>query len=669
MKQLETVLKYLKKNKSRDPLGYANEIFHPDVAGEDLKESILLLVNRIKGEQVYPSALELCDISSIYKNGVRNSFDNYRGIFRVPIFRTIIDRLIYNDEYQTIDENLSDSNVGARKNRNIRDNIFVLNAITNSVVNGNEEPVDIEVFDVEKCFDALWVEECINDIFEAGLENDKLVILFLENQNEQIAIKTPSGKSQRISIRNIIMQGTVWGSLLCTASMDKLGQFSYNNSELTYKYKGVVHTPSLGMVDDVLSIQKCSIDTVKMNAVVNAFIEGKKLTLSHKKCHRIHVNKKKNKKESNCPELKVHNDKMDNTNQEKYLGDLVNNSGTIRDTIEERRSKWFGIVAEITAILEEVPLGRYKLEIGLKLRQAMLLNAILFNSEAWHSVSEVEIKRLEAVDEHLLRTLVKSHAKTPLEFLYMEAGATPIRFIISSRRLIYHQVILKRDDKELTKKIYNAQKDDCTPGDFVDLLEKDFILIEEHQDDNKIGESNCNSYKKNIKAKIKTAAFKYLKEAQQTHSKVRKIQYQKLEIQKYMTSPLFSNEEVNLLHALRSRTTECKENFKQKHINSNLLCNLCKVENEDQPHLMRCSVIQDNFDTEEIANKQIKYDDIFSENIVKQKEITSLFLILFKIRNEIQENQNSQPAPSNTDVMLRTSNNLHDCIVYLSSGN
>ena len=338
---------------------------------------------------------------------------------------------------------------------------------------------------------------------------------------------------------------------------------------------------------------------------------------------------------------------MDNTNQEKYLGDLVNNSGTIRDTIEERRSKGFGIVAEITAILEEVPLGRYKLEIGLKLRQAMLLNAILFNSEAMHSVSEVEIKRLEAVDEHLLRTLVKSHAKTPLEFLYMEAGATPIRFIISSRRLIYHQVILKRDDKELTNKIYNAQKDDCTPGDFVDLLAKDFILIEEHQDDNKIGESNCNSYKKNIKAKIKTAAFKYLKEAQQTHSKVKQIQYKKLEIQKYMTSPLFSNEEVNLLHALRSRSTECKENFKQKYTNSNLLCNLCKVENEDQAHLMRCRVIQDNFDTEEIANRKIKYDDIFSENIVKQKEITSLFIILFKIRNEIQENQTSQPAPSN----------------------
>ena len=175
MDELEVVLKYLKKNKSRDPFGYANDLFHVDVAGDDLKEAILALVNRIKKEQIYPEALEDCDISSIYKNkGARNNFENYRGIFRVPIFRAILDRLIYNDEYSNIDAQLSDSNVGARKNRNIRDNIFVLNAITNSVVNGKEDPVDAQLFDVEKCFDALCVEECINEVFEAGLDNDKL---------------------------------------------------------------------------------------------------------------------------------------------------------------------------------------------------------------------------------------------------------------------------------------------------------------------------------------------------------------------------------------------------------------------------------------------------------------------------------------------------------------
>ena len=77
------------------------------------------------------------------------------------------------DQYKVIDSALSDSNVGARKNRNVRDNIFVVNAVTNSVVNGQEDPIDIQVFDIEKCFDTLWLQECINDMFETGFNNDK----------------------------------------------------------------------------------------------------------------------------------------------------------------------------------------------------------------------------------------------------------------------------------------------------------------------------------------------------------------------------------------------------------------------------------------------------------------------------------------------------------------
>ena len=99
----------------------------------------------------------------------------------MTIFRSILGKLIYNDEYNKIDKNLTDSNVGSRKNRSIRDNIFVLNAIMNAVKRGDaEEALDFQVFDIEKCFDALWLHELINSVFEAGLQNDKLPLLFLE---------------------------------------------------------------------------------------------------------------------------------------------------------------------------------------------------------------------------------------------------------------------------------------------------------------------------------------------------------------------------------------------------------------------------------------------------------------------------------------------------------
>ena len=120
------------------------------------------------------------------------------------------------------------------------------------------------------------MQECIHDLFETGLNNDKLPLLYLENQN---AIKTPQGISKRKTIKNVVMQGTVWGSLFCTTTMDRLGQLFYENEELLHKYKNQVNIPSLGLFDDVLSIQRCSVDAVRANSVINSFIESKKLTV------------------------------------------------------------------------------------------------------------------------------------------------------------------------------------------------------------------------------------------------------------------------------------------------------------------------------------------------------------------------------------------------------
>ena len=64
----------------------------------------------------------------------------------------------------------------------------MLNAIITSITSGKEEACDITVHDVEKCFDSLWAYECINTLYEHGLDNDKLVLLFEEKSNAKIAV-------------------------------------------------------------------------------------------------------------------------------------------------------------------------------------------------------------------------------------------------------------------------------------------------------------------------------------------------------------------------------------------------------------------------------------------------------------------------------------------------
>ena len=89
-------------------------------------------------------------------------------------------------------------------------------------------------------------------------------------------------------------------------------------------------------------------------------------------------------------EMNIHDKMMNDAEHEKYLGDVIDQSCTIQATINQRRSKGDGIVSQIISIINKIPLGEHKMHVALKLREAMLINGILYNSEAWHGVTSAQ---------------------------------------------------------------------------------------------------------------------------------------------------------------------------------------------------------------------------------------------------------------------------------------
>ena len=288
--------------------------------------------------------------------------------------------------------------------------------------------------------------------------------------------------------------------------MDKLGKMAYNNPSIMYHYKGVVPCPPLEMIDEVMALQECNNKSRKTNAVVNCFMDLEKLTLSEKKCHKIHMGKPN----QSCPTLKVHGKEMSEVSHEKYLGDIIDNKATNKLNIEQRTGKGYGIVNQILAIVKEVPLGWRRIKAGLILRQAMLLNGILFNSETWHGITETDIESFEKVDQSLLKGLTIQHPKGPIAALYLELGQLPIRFIWASRRILYLQTILKRNQTEVTRKMYNAQVQDPYKGDFCELVKKHIETLDLKLTNSEIENLSKTKLKKLVKTKVKNVAFKYL---------------------------------------------------------------------------------------------------------------------------------------------------------------
>ena len=133
-----------------------------------------------------------------------------------------------------------------------------------------------------------------------------------------------------------------------------------------------------------------------------------------------------------------------------------------------------------------VDLGDNRVQVGLILRKAILVNSLLFTAEAWSGVREANLVRLEQVDLALLRSLVSGHSKCATEFAHLETGTLKLRHILTQNRLMYHHHILQQDKTETIRQIYEKQKTDYTKGDWFQLLIKDFEFIEETMDEEQI---------------------------------------------------------------------------------------------------------------------------------------------------------------------------------------
>jgi hypothetical protein len=236
-------------------------------------------------------------------------------------------------------------------------------------------------------------------------------------------------------------------------------------------------------------------------------MENEKHTLSKTKCHNLHIRKNIR----NCPDLTVHDVPMKDSNAEKYVGDIINNSGNNKTNLENRIEKGWGKVNQILALVKEAPLGSYRIKAGLILRQPIFLNDTLFNSAAWPGLSLSQTEAFEKLDQALLRGLLGAHSKIPVPALNLEASQIPLRHILASRRILYLHTILKRSKDDLICRVYYAQKTDPVKGDFCQLVEEDMKLVGLNLSEQQMTTMSKYQIRTEVKKKVKSAAFTYLK--------------------------------------------------------------------------------------------------------------------------------------------------------------
>jgi hypothetical protein len=192
---------------------------------------------------------------------------------------------------------MSDSNVGGRSNRSIRDNLFVLSAVINDALGYQQIEIDIQFYDLAQAFDSMWYQETMNDMWDSMVtRDDKFALISEMNREVDLFVKTPVGDTEVFTMKEIEQQGTGLGPIKCSNQMDSISKECIrDNPEILYKYRNVVSIPPLGMIHDLGAVARCGPESVILNAVINAKITMKKLEYNKTKCVKLHICKENRK--------------------------------------------------------------------------------------------------------------------------------------------------------------------------------------------------------------------------------------------------------------------------------------------------------------------------------------------------------------------------------------
>ena len=126
--------------------------------------------------------------------------------------------------------------------------------------------------------------------------------------------------------------------------------------------------------------------------------------------------------------------------------------------------------------------------------------------------------------------------------------------------------------------------------------------------------------------KEKTTEFLFNLKNKENWSKSKNLNTYKY--QDYLLTNRLTTKQKKLLFSLRTWTIDVKTNYKSMHT-FNMLCRLCKKEEDSEKHYLECDVIRENID-HSIDLTQAKYENIFSSDIEDQILITKIYDQIFK---------------------------------------
>ena len=581
IREVKRAIKKLKRRKAADRQNWKNEWILE--GGQEMVVSLWKLFNKIQESKKIPLQWNHITIKSIHKKGAKDDLDNKRGIFLVNVIYKTFERVLLERNKVKLENSMSQFQCGGRSGMSTSDNIMAISAIIerNKILQRNTY---LFFADAVKCFDRLWLQDCLVQLHQGGVTSSDIQLLYVLNQKASIKVNTPVGETEEFSVQDTVKQGTISGPVLCCAEVDKANQVKANAVESPYGPSLIIAMPAY--VDDVSSAGD---STSAKNAIkICRSMEYRKFNYGLKKTGYLVIESgnegveeiSENLKEGTVPQIESH----------EHLGLWINKKGNLDLHITEMDKKIKGAIYETIKVANENEFGGEVIRARLKLYEASIVKAMLHGLESWGGLKESEIQRFEMIQCKCLKILLRLPTSTSNIGILLETGCWPIQERIEYSQLMLFHNVINSNKSRLASSVIQQQITHNMPNTITSKVRNISAQLQLDCTVETLKNTKKSSFKKLIKKKLTEKIQRRLSEESTSHSKLRFIDKDKFGRKAYLEKCHSSIAYQILKIRLNMENVKC--NFKGQHIN--LLCDICKRKEETTEHALLCTYIEGN---------------------------------------------------------------------------
>ena len=588
IKEVEDAMKKLKRKKAKDSGGWSNEMILD--GGEEMTKSVHILLNKIETERMVPDDWKAVLIKTIGKPGSVLEMNNKRGLFLTEVLSKLYEQILKSRNEDQVRDFVSPFQTGGVKERATVDNHIIFSEmIRNNKKLGRKTYV---VFgDAVKCFDKLWLKDSLLELYKAGCNLQDIEMIYRLNEDTNIVVETPFGKTDQANDGEVVKQGTVLGPQLCCVETDQINKIGESQDTML----GDQTVAILIFVDDVMKAGTAN----DVRKAIRNFAEMEKLkkfTYGLKKTNYMILRTGREKDEIVVESVK--NGVVQEVSEYKYLGLWVNRDGNLMLHLDKKGGQITGQVSALKSLASYHNVGSEFVKLRLKLYELCLVPSILYNLEGWNKLTKAELKKLESIQHRTLCTLLHLPKSTPYVGLLNELGMWRMEEKLMYRKMMLYHNIIHSSEKRLCRKIIKDQEKNEEEGTFYHETKVYFNKI--GIDIKDVDTMLKSQLKKTIKERLSNRMVDVIKKTMHmTKSRFQNVPT-KLETKKYINN-LSGTESLKTLKT-RLNMQPVYGNFKCD-ITKQRVCQHCNKEDDTTEHLVSCKIFETGLDPEMLKNE------------------------------------------------------------------